>query len=68
MNPLSDRQHDSFDNRSKMAGRKGNLRVLREAVLPSVSRERRDAAFLLSPLALPKEIGLNGSSGVREDS
>ena len=31
MTPLSDRQSDAFDNASKMACRKGNLRVLREA-------------------------------------
>ncbi len=30
-NPLSDRQHDAFDNPAKMACREGNLRVLREA-------------------------------------
>jgi hypothetical protein len=29
--PLSDRQHDAFDNPAKMACRAGNLRVLREA-------------------------------------
>jgi hypothetical protein len=29
--PLSDRQHDAFDNPAKMACREGNLRVLREA-------------------------------------
>ncbi len=32
MSPLSDRQHDAFDNAAKMACREGNLRVLREAV------------------------------------
>lgn len=31
MTPLSDRQHDAFDNAAKMACREGNLRVLREA-------------------------------------
>jgi hypothetical protein len=31
MAPLSDRQHDAFDNPAKMACREGNLRVLREA-------------------------------------
>jgi hypothetical protein len=31
MTPLSDRQHDAFDNPAKMACREGNLRVLREA-------------------------------------
>ena len=31
MSPLSDRQHDAFDNPAKMACREGNLRVLREA-------------------------------------
>src|SRR5947209_10693760 len=31
MAPLSDRQHDAFDNPAKMACRAGNLRVLREA-------------------------------------
>jgi hypothetical protein len=31
MTPLSDRQHDIFDNPAKMACREGNLRVLREA-------------------------------------
>ena len=31
MTPLSDRQHDAFDNPAKMACRAGNLRVLREA-------------------------------------
>src|ERR1700719_1649435 len=31
MTPLSDRQHDTFDNPAKMACRAGNLRVLREA-------------------------------------
>jgi hypothetical protein len=31
MKPLSDRQHDAFDNPAKMACREGNLRVLREA-------------------------------------
>src|SRR6476646_10513072 len=31
MPPLSDRQHDAFDNPAKMACRAGNLRVLREA-------------------------------------
>ena len=31
MPPLSDRQHDAFDNPAKMACREGNLRVLREA-------------------------------------
>src|SRR6202049_2756511 len=31
MTPLSDRQHDTFDNPAKMACREGNLRVLREA-------------------------------------
>jgi hypothetical protein len=31
MTPLSDRQHDTFDNAAKMACREGNLRVLREA-------------------------------------
>jgi hypothetical protein len=31
MTPLSDRQSDAFDNPAKMACRKGNLRVLREA-------------------------------------
>src|SRR2546421_5114251 len=31
MCPLSDRQHDTFDNPAKMACRTGNLRVLREA-------------------------------------
>src|SRR3954451_2412259 len=31
MTPLSDRQHDAFDNPAKMACRQGNLRVLREA-------------------------------------
>ena len=31
MLPLSDRQHDAFDNPAKMACRSGNLRVLREA-------------------------------------
>jgi hypothetical protein len=31
MSPLSDRQHDAFDNAAKMACREGNLRVLREA-------------------------------------
>src|SRR6266849_11037118 len=31
MAPLSDRQHDSFDNPAKMVCREGNLRVLREA-------------------------------------
>ena len=31
MIPLSDRQHDAFDNPAKMACRSGNLRVLREA-------------------------------------
>ena len=31
MPDLSDRQHDAFDNRAKMACREGNLRVLREA-------------------------------------
>jgi hypothetical protein len=31
VNPLSDRQHDAFDNPAKMACREGNLRVLREA-------------------------------------
>jgi hypothetical protein len=31
MPPLSDRQHDVFDNPAKMACREGNLRVLREA-------------------------------------
>src|SRR5437764_6002036 len=31
MTPLSDRQNDAFDNPAKMACRKGNLRVLREA-------------------------------------
>ena len=30
MPPLSDRQHDAFDNPAKMACREGNLRVLRE--------------------------------------
>ena len=31
MPPLSDREHDAFDNPAKMACREGNLRVLREA-------------------------------------
>ena len=31
MTPLSNRQHDAFDNDAKMACREGNLRVLREA-------------------------------------
>jgi hypothetical protein len=31
MTPLSDRQHDAFDNPAKMTCRAGNLRVLREA-------------------------------------
>jgi hypothetical protein len=31
MTPLSDRQHDAFDNPAKAACREGNLRVLREA-------------------------------------
>src|SRR5438876_11217493 len=31
MPPLSDRQHDAFDNAAKMACRQGNLRVMREA-------------------------------------
>jgi hypothetical protein len=31
MAPLSDREHDAFDNPAKMACREGNLRVLREA-------------------------------------
>src|SRR5262245_8927476 len=31
MTPLSDRQHDAFDNPAKMACREGNLRVLCEA-------------------------------------
>jgi hypothetical protein len=31
MPPVSDRQHDAFDNPAKMACRAGNLRVLREA-------------------------------------
>jgi hypothetical protein len=31
MTPLSDRQHDAFDNPAKTACRQGNLRVLREA-------------------------------------
>src|SRR5579872_1562421 len=31
MPPLSDRQHDAFDNPAKMACRAGNLRALREA-------------------------------------
>ena len=31
MTPLSDRQHDAFDNDAKMACRQGNLRALREA-------------------------------------
>ena len=31
MTPLSDRQHDAFDNPAKMACREGNLRALREA-------------------------------------
>src|SRR5215471_2652392 len=31
MTPLSDRQHDAFDNPAKMRCREGNLRVLREA-------------------------------------
>src|SRR5437764_824338 len=31
MTPLSDRQHDAFNNAAKMACREGNLRVLREA-------------------------------------
>src|SRR6266568_8405985 len=31
MTPLSDRQHDAFDNPAKMACREGNLCVLREA-------------------------------------
>jgi hypothetical protein len=31
MQPLSERQHDAFDNPAKMACREGNLRVLREA-------------------------------------
>jgi hypothetical protein len=31
MHPLSDRQHDAFDNPAKMACREGNLRVLRES-------------------------------------
>ena len=31
MTSLSDRQHDAFDNAAKMACRRGNLRVLREA-------------------------------------
>src|SRR5437667_1121184 len=31
MPPLSDRQHDAFDNAAKMACRQGNLHVLREA-------------------------------------
>src|ERR1700686_718384 len=31
MTPLSDCQHDAFDNPAKMACREGNLRVLREA-------------------------------------
>src|SRR6266851_4173743 len=31
MPPLSDRQHDAFDNPAKAACRDGNLRVLREA-------------------------------------
>jgi hypothetical protein len=31
MSPLSDRQHDAFDNPAKMACREGNLRALREA-------------------------------------
>jgi hypothetical protein len=31
MTPLSDRQHDAFDNPAKMSCREGNLRVLREA-------------------------------------
>ena len=29
--PLSDREHDAFDNPAKMACREGNVRVLREA-------------------------------------
>ena len=31
MQPLSDREHDAFDNPAKAACREGNLRVLREA-------------------------------------
>src|SRR5690242_9309116 len=31
MPPLSDRQHDAFDNPAKMACRTGNIRALREA-------------------------------------
>src|SRR5947209_11297800 len=31
LTPLSDRQHDAFDNPAKMACRADNLRVLREA-------------------------------------
>ncbi|MGH7174176.1 MAG: hypothetical protein ACRELF_13190 [Gemmataceae bacterium] len=31
MPPLSDRQHDAFDNAAKMSCREGNLRVLRKA-------------------------------------
>jgi hypothetical protein len=31
MPPLSDRQHDAFDNPAKMDFSEGNLRVLREA-------------------------------------
>jgi hypothetical protein len=31
MTPLSDRQHDAFDNPAKMACRSGNLHILREA-------------------------------------
>ena len=32
MTPLSDRQHDAFDNPAKALCRNGHLRVLREAV------------------------------------
>ena len=38
MTPLSDRQHDAFDNPAKALCREGNLRVLREVAYRS--RER----------------------------
>jgi hypothetical protein len=39
--PVSDRQHDAFDNPAKAACRVGNLRVLRESVYRSNSRQSK---------------------------
>ncbi len=35
MTPLSDRQHDAFDNPAKAACRDGNLRAMRKAAYPT---------------------------------